>query len=64
MGIHDMSIHNPLVSLILTEQILNLIQESGASQLEAACAIEAVRNLLPSLLALPSLPPHTDGESA
>ncbi len=37
------------ISIILTSRILALIQESGATQMEALCALGAASQLLPVL---------------
>ena len=37
------------MGVVLALNILSVIEESGASQMEAVCALEAAKSLLPSL---------------
>jgi hypothetical protein len=41
-------VQSPNMSILLTARILFMIQDSGASQMEAFCALDAVKALLPS----------------
>jgi hypothetical protein len=37
------------LGLILMRRLITVVQESGASQIEAVCALDAVKDLLPIL---------------